>query len=66
MVHFDNKFDAVMYAEALLAGFNMTDSEIAAVSSVLLRETMEQMQVILADPQPRAVLRLKMLVKGRP
>ena len=43
MVHFDNKFDAVMYGEALLAGVNMTDREIAEVSSVLQRETLEQM-----------------------
>lgn len=66
MVQFDNKLDAVMHAEALLAGVNMKDSEIAEVSSVLQRETLEQMHIILADPEARAVLRLKLLVKGRP
>lgn len=55
-----------MYGEALLAGVNMTDSEIAEVSSVLQRETLEQMHIILMDPQARAVLRLKLLVKGEP
>lgn len=61
---FDNKFDAVMHAEALLAGTNMKDSEIVEVTSVLQRETLEQINILLADPKARAVLRLKLLVKG--
>lgn len=64
MVQFDSKFDAVMHAEALLAGVNMKDREIAEVSSALQRETLEQLHIILADPKARAVLRLKLLVKG--
>ena len=66
MVHFEDKLEAVTHAEALLAGVNMTDSEIAEITSLLQQETLEQMHIILADPKARAVLRLKLLVKGRP
>ena len=51
MVQFDSKFDAVMHAEALLAGVHMNDREIAEISSALQRETLEQMHIILMDPK---------------
>lgn len=66
MVQFDSRFSAVMYGEALLAGVNTKDSKIAKISAALQRETLEQMHIILADPQARAVLRLKLLVKRQP
>ena len=64
MQQFDNKLDAVLYAEALLAGVSMKDAEIAQVTKKFRRETLEQMNILLADPKARAVVRLQLFAKG--
>ena len=60
----DDKLDAVLYAEALLAGVSVKDAEIAQVTMKFMHETLENMNIILADPKARAVLRLTFFAKG--
>ena len=64
MQRFGSRMDAVLHAEALLAGVGMNDAEIAQVTMQFMRETLEQMHIILADPPSRAVLRLKLYAQG--
>lgn len=60
MPRFDNKLDAMMYARDLLARSGMPDDAISTVIQRFRWEKLEQMNIILADPERRAVLRLKL------
>lgn len=61
---YDNRADAIKYAESLLESAALPDSFIAAITLILRDQSMEDLNITVAYPEGRAIERLKTLAAG--